>query len=182
MNFEKLKRKTHRFSFSFFILSLYAGVFVVYELSRVYGRNGFMAKIWCCRRFQHAEVFKIAPTKKDVLEEFVLYNQCCSCCKQPVLEILRADVDENILKPVRLNSKNIQDFIKKMDVLWKPRKFAFPKSKISKFILNYNEFGKINKCSKNLSGLTIGRVETDPVINLKSYKAHQQIGNLKISL
>lgn len=141
-----------------------------------------MAKIWCCRRFQHAEVFKITPTKKGILEEFVLYNQSCSCCNKPVIEILRADEDENILKPVRLNSKNIPAFIKKMEVLWSPRKFSFPKTKISKFILNYNEFGKIKKCSANLSSLNIGRIETDPVINLKSYKAHQQIGNLKISL
>ena len=141
-----------------------------------------MAKIWCCRRFQHAEVYKIIPTKKDILEEFILYNQRCSCCNQPVLEILRADVEENILKPIRLNSKNIPAFIKKMNVLWEPRKFSFPKSKISKFILNYNEFGKIKKCSKNLSGLSIGRIETDPVINLKNYKVYQQIGNLKISL
>ena len=141
-----------------------------------------MAKIWCCRRFQHAEVFKIAPTKKEVLEEFILYNQRCSCCNKPVLEILRADVDENILKPVRLNSKNIPNFIKNMEVLWKPRKFSHSKNKISKFILDYNEFGKIKKCSKNLSGLSIGRIETDPVINLKNYKVYQQIGNLKISL
>ena len=148
----------------------------------VQGRFGFMAKIWCCRRFQDAQIFKITPTKKDVLEEFVLYNQRCSCCNQPILEILRADTDENILKPVRLNSKKIQAFINKMDILWKPKKEFCPKSKISKFILNYNEFGKIKKCSRNLSGLNLGRIETDPVINLKSYKLHKNIGNLKISL
>ena len=141
-----------------------------------------MAKIWCCRRFQQAEVFKIKPTKLNILEEFVLYNRGCSCCSKPILEILRADADENILKPVRLNSKNIPAFIKKMDVLWQPRKFPHFKSKISKFVLNYNEFGKIKKCFGNLSGLIIGRIETDPVINLKAYKAHQQTNKLKISL
>jgi len=129
-----------------------------------------MAKIWCCRRFQNAEIFKINPTKNHVFEEFVLYVQSCSCCAQPVLEILRVDEEENILKPVRLNSKKIPFFIKKMEILWKPRKEFYYKNKISKFVLNYNEFGKIKKCSKNLSDLNLGRVETDPVINLRVYK------------
>jgi len=132
-----------------------------------------MAKIWCCRRFQEAEAFKITPTKTNVLEEFVLYVQSCSCCKKQVLEILRADIDENILKPVKLNSKNIPFFIKNMDVLWKPKKLFYHKNKISKFVLNYNEFGKTKICSRNLSTLNMGRIETDPVINLKTYKKHK---------
>jgi len=131
-----------------------------------------MAKIWCCRRFQDAEVFKINPTKSNVFEEFILHVQGCSCCGQPVLEILRVDEDENILKPVRLNPKKIPFFINKMEVLWRPRKEFYHKNKISKFVLNYNEFGKIKKCSKNLSNLILGRIETDPVIDLKVYKSH----------
>ena len=131
-----------------------------------------MAKIWCCRRFQEAEVFKINPTKRNILQEFVLFTKACSCCKSPVLEIIRADADENILKPVRINSKKVSSFIEKMDVLWKPRKTFCPKSKISKFVLNYNEYGKIQKCSSNLSTLNIGRIETDPILNLKTYKKH----------
>lgn len=133
-----------------------------------------MAKIWCCRRFQDAQVFKITPTRLNILEEFVLYVHCCSCCKQQVIEILRADINENILKPVRLNSKNIPDFIRKMDVLWKPRKTFFHKSKISRFVLNYNEFGKIRHCTENISRLNMGRIETDPILNLKTYKRHKQ--------
>ena len=154
-----------------------------------------MAKIWCCRRFQDAEIFKINPTRKGVLEEFVLYVQGCSCCSQPVLEILRADFDENILKPVRLNPDKIPSFIKKMNVigflsgikacksifegtedlnafLKKPAKGFYHKTKISKFVLNYNQFGKIKKCAKNFSNLDLGKIETDPVINLKTYKKH----------
>lgn len=137
-------------------------------------REGFMAKIWCCRRFQDAQVFKINPTRQNVFEEFVLYVPCCSCCNNQVLEILRADIEENILKPVRLNPKNIPDFIKNMDTIWKLRKKSLPKNKISRFILNYNEFGKIKSCSESLSRLNMGRIETDPVINLKTYKRHKQ--------
>ena len=133
-----------------------------------------MAKIWCCRRFQDAQVFKIAPTRLNILEEFVLYVPSCSCCKNQVLEILRADIEKNILKPVRINSKNISDFIKNMDILWKPAKKMFPGNKISRFVLNYNEFGKVKSCSKNFSRLNMGRIETDPVINLKVYKRHKE--------
>ncbi len=133
-----------------------------------------MAKIWCCRRFQEAEVYKIKPTRKNILEEFVLYVHRCSCCKKPILEILRADLNENILKPVRLNPKNIPNFIKKMNVVWKSKKTFFNKNKISKFILNYNEFGKIKNCSKNFSQLGLGKIETDPIINLKIYKNHRE--------
>jgi len=137
-------------------------------------KGGFMAKVWCCRRFQIAEIFKIAPTRKNVLEEFVLYNHCCSCCKKPVLEILRLDVKENILKPVRLNTRNISAFVESMEILWKPKKSFHPKNKISKFILKYNEFGKVKNCSKNLSNLILGKIETDPVLNLKAYKLHKK--------
>jgi len=132
-----------------------------------------MTKIWCCRRFQEAEVFKISPTRKNILQEFVLFTKACSCCKSPVLEIIRADINEKMLKPVRLSPKKVSGFVEKMDVLWKPRKTFCPKNKISKFVLNYNEFGKVRKCSSNLSALMIGRIETDPVGNLKTYKKHR---------
>lgn len=139
-----------------------------------------MAKVWCCRRFQHADVFKITPTRHNILEEFILYNQCCSCCKNPVLEILRLDSENNVLKPVRLNSKNVPAFMKNMEIVWKPRKNISYKNKLSKFVLKYNEFGKIKNCFKSLSQLNIGQIETDPVINLKNYKKHLQSKTDKI--
>lgn len=129
-----------------------------------------MAKIWCCRRFQDAEVFKITPTRNNILEEFVLYRHSCSFCQKPVLEILRMDINEDILKPVRLNPKNISLFTEKMEVLKNLNKKFIPKNKISKFVLKYNEFGKTKNCSANLVNLWLGKIETDPVINLKTYK------------
>lgn len=129
-----------------------------------------MAKVWCCRRLQDAQVFKIYPTRKNVLEEFVLYMKCCSSCNSSVLEILRVDTFKNILKPLRINSKKIEKFIKNMKILWKPKQNFQKGKKISRFILNYNEFGKIKKCTKNLSNLKIGKIETNPISNLYVFK------------
>jgi len=135
-----------------------------------------MAKLWCCRRFQPAEVFKISPTKANVFEEFVLYLPSCSCCSRPVVEIIRADVNLNIFSPIRINSKNIPNFLKKMEILWQPAKASrfVVRNKISKFVLNYNEFGKIKACNQNISNLNLGKIETHPILNLLIYKQHKK--------
>jgi len=134
-----------------------------------------MAKLWCCRRFQPARVFKINPTKKNIFEEFVLYLSSCSCCGRPVVEIIRSDENLNILVPVRISSKNIPNFLTKMEVLWEPAKASrfVVRNKISKFVLNYNEFGQIKECRQNISNLNLGKIETHPTLNLLIYKKHK---------
>lgn len=132
-----------------------------------------MSKVWCCRRFQDAEVYKISPTRSNIKEEIVLYRKACAFCNMPVLEILRSDIRENILKPVRLKTKNIKTFVENMSILFKLRKHYTRKQKISKFILGYNEFGKFKKCSDNFSGLKLGKTETDPLLNIRVYKQHK---------
>ncbi len=134
-----------------------------------------MAKVWCCRRFQDAYIYKITPTRKNILEEFVLYRSSCSYCSRPVLEILRIDDSDTLLEPVRLNSKNIHNFVDSMDVLWKSKRNFRSKHHFSKFVLGYNEFGKIKKCTKNFSSLSLGKIETNPFINLKTYKHYSQL-------
>jgi hypothetical protein len=121
-------------------------------------------------------VFKISPTRNQVLEEFAVYLKNCSCCNASIIEILRVDEQRNILKAVRLKPKNVVNFFEKVTVLEKTTRKIFRSSKISKFILNYNEFGKIKGCAKNLSSLNIGRVETNPIANLEAYKLYQERG------
>ena len=133
-----------------------------------------MPKVWCCRRFQDAEIYKILPTRNNILEEFVLFRKACSYCNRSILEILRMDKNMNILKPVRLKTKNIHSFMKDMEILCKLKPHHKPKNKISRFILRYNEFGKIKNCSNNLSDLKIGKIETNPIKNLKTYKRYKE--------
>ncbi len=70
--------------------------------------------------------------------------------------------------------------MKNMEIVWKPRKNISYKNKLSKFVLKYNEFGKIKNCFKSLSQLNIGQIETDLFINLKNYKKHLQSKTDKI--
>jgi len=130
-----------------------------------------MAKVWCCRRFQPAEVINIAPTKSSISDEFVFYNPSCSFCGKPILEIIRIDETGLVLNPVRLKTKNIHSFIEKINVLFKKKKSFKPKSKISKFVLGYNEYGKMKKCYANLSNLSLGKIELNPYNNLKNLKS-----------
>ena len=129
-----------------------------------------MVKILCHSVLQKAEVFKIVPTKKNVQDEFVLYLEKCAICEKPVLEIRRVDDLGNYLEPVRLRSKNIQKFLDSMSVIWKPEKVVPINTPYSRFSLGYNEYGTKKKCYQNISNIQLGKIETDPYLDLMVYK------------
>lgn len=130
-----------------------------------------MIKIMCHSVCQKAEFFEIKPTKYSIKKEFVLYLKKCVICNKPVLEIVRIDSFGELLKPVRLRSKNMETFLKSMVIIRRMKKLkVVPTSGFSGFVLDYNEFGKRKKCSQNFSNLQLGRIETDPYLNLRVYK------------
>lgn len=132
-----------------------------------------MVKILCHSVLQKTQVFKIVPTKENVQEEFVLYLEKCVICQKPVLEIRRVDDLGNFLEPVRLRTKNIQKFLDKMNVIWKPDKVVSINAPYSKFNLGYNEYGTKKKCYQNISNLQLGKIETDPYLDLIGYKVNR---------
>lgn len=130
-----------------------------------------MVKLLCHAVSQKAELFKIIPQKENIQSEFVLYLKSCVICNNPVLEIIRIDNFNNKLAPVRLKTKNIPKFLDSMSVIWKPEKINYINSAFSGFALGYNHYGTRKKCFQNISNLRIGKIETDPFANLRSYKA-----------
>ncbi|MFH0702169.1 MAG: hypothetical protein V2B14_01340 [bacterium] len=126
-----------------------------------------MPRIWCHRRNQKAELFKIVPTRENIQEEFILYLKSCEVCNRPALEIIRVDVWGTLLEPARLKSKNIKKFLDSMSVIWKPKNFGFYQRGFSRFMLGYNEYGLHKKCFQNFSNLKIGIIETDPYLDLR---------------
>ncbi|OGI28904.1 MAG: hypothetical protein A2287_05125 [Candidatus Melainabacteria bacterium RIFOXYA12_FULL_32_12] len=129
-----------------------------------------MVKILCHSVYQNAELFKIVPTKENIQDEFVLYLEKCVICEKPVLEIKRMDDMGNCLEPIRIRTKNIQKFLDSMSVIWKSKKVVPMNTPYSKFSLYYNEYGVKKKCHQNISNLQLGRIETDPYMDLKTYK------------
>ena len=94
-------------------ITLFTGVFFL-EI--------FMANILCHGHSQKAEVFLVKPTLEIAEKEEVLYLKECNICRNPVLEIHRIDVYGESLEPIRIKTKNIDNFLSKMIVLEKEKK------------------------------------------------------------
>jgi len=129
-----------------------------------------MVRLVCHGAYQKAELFKVIPTKEDVSDEFVLYLKGCAVCSSKALEIIRVDIWGNRLKSVRLKSENIDKFLDAMAVIWKPKKLNYMQTASSKFALGYNEYGVEKKCTQNLSNMQLGLIETDPYLDLLSFR------------
>ena len=130
-----------------------------------------MVRLFCDGIYQPAKIMRIVPTKSGVSHEFVFYLKNCSVCSKPALEIIRIDMWGKIIPPVRLNTRNIADFLKTINVIPNKEPLVFSKP-YSRFYLCYNNFGKKEKCYQNLSRLKIGAVETDPVRDLQFFKGN----------
>lgn len=129
-----------------------------------------MARLVCCGVGQKAEIVKISPTKQNISHEFILHLKKCVKCEKQSLEIIRIGLYGEKINPVRLKTANISDFLSDIHILWKPKTLNLVPKYLPRFLLNYNEYGVIKKCNSNLSSLTLGRVETDPLIDLKRFK------------
>lgn len=129
-----------------------------------------MARLVCCGISQKAELMKICPTKQNVSHEFVFHLKNCVKCEKQSLEIVRIGLYGEKKSPVRLKTANIVRFLSKISILWKPKTINLVPKYLPRFLLNYNEYGVIKKCNSNLSSLALGRIETDPLANLKEFK------------
>lgn len=134
-----------------------------------------MTRIICHSVKQNAQVFKVVPTKKNTADEFVVYLDKCVVCNQSVLEIIRFDCWGEPFDTVRLKTRNISAFLDSMSVIWKPKKIAYMQTPSSRFVLGYNEFGVKKKCSQNISSLMLGKIETDPLLDLKNYSQPKEL-------
>lgn len=115
-----------------------------------------------CRGIQqHIELYNVIPTRTGINEELVLYLPECKICGKPSLEIRRVDIWGEIIKPVRINIKNVEKFRENMIVLWEPNSLNEGKNSKGGFYLYCVEYGHRTKCFSNLSTLKMGKIEQD---------------------
>lgn len=125
--------------------------------------------IKCCRRRQKGLIYQIVPNSSEVKEAYALYLKACNHCGLPSLEIVSFDLWGKRRKNFKVYRGNIDKFLSTMNVLWMPKAIAICQPK-GKFNLAYQEYGRVNKCYSSFSNLIIGKVETDPLVNLPRFE------------
>lgn len=121
-----------------------------------------MGFIHCCGAKRKTQSYSLIPDKNYLLVE-ADYLKNCPNCGHSVLQITRVDFNHEVSFIRKVNEKAKKLFENLQNSILCKKEPEYKRIKIlSKFYLNYNEFGIKKKCYSNLSALKIGLFENNP--------------------
>ena len=115
-----------------------------------------MGYIQCCSGLHQCKTFELKPDEKFKIKE-MNYLEECPFCGHTVLQLLKIDLQNNIIN-YRITNKKARKFFKKYkkDILREKKEQSNFVKPQGKFYLNYNEYGRKRKCYSNLSSMKLG--------------------------